>query len=127
MATRHEFLLGTWLEAAEEMGNNELERTICERNARTQITYWGPDDPGTELHDYAHREWSGLLRDFYRQRWQMFAREFSAQLDGKPAEEPNYFEFEKGWTEQRNTYPAEPTGDPAATAATMLSGSRSAH
>lgn len=70
---------------------------------------------------------TGLLHDFYLQRWQMFAREFSAQLDGKPAEEPNYFEFEKGWTEQRNTYPAEPTGDPAATAATMLSGSRAAH
>lgn len=127
LATRREFLLGNWLEAAEEMGKNELERTICERNARTQITYWGPDDPGTELHDYAHKEWSGLLHDFYLQRWQMFAREFSTQLDGKPAEEPNYFEFEKAWTEQRNTYPAEPTGDPAATAATMLSGSRAAH
>jgi hypothetical protein len=46
--------------------------------------------------DYAHKEWFGLLHDLYLQRWQTFAQEFSAQLDGKPAEEPNYFKFDKG-------------------------------
>ena len=37
-------------------------------------------------------------------------------------QEPNYLEFEKSWTEQRNTYPVEPTGDSASIAAAILSG-----
>ena len=71
--------------------------------------------------DYAHKEWSGLLHDSYRQRWQMFAQEFSAQFGWQAWRRARYFEFTKGWTEQRNMYPAEPTGDPVSTAAAMLS------
>ena len=95
LATRHEYLLGSWLEAAKEMGKDELEHAICERNARTQVTYWGPDNPATEVHDYAHKEWSGLLHDFYLLRWQMFVQEFSAQLDSKPSNSPTISSLRK--------------------------------
>jgi alpha-N-acetylglucosaminidase len=120
LASRSEFLLGNWLAAAKSMDHTKQEQILCEKNARTQITYWGPDSPGTDLHDYASKEWSGLLHDFYLPRWEMFIRDLGGQLEGKPAREPNYFEFEKGWTEQRNEYPSTPTGDPVATAAAML-------
>ncbi len=121
LGTRREFLLGYWLAEARAMAQSDEERVLDERNARTQITYWGPDDPATDLHDYASKEWSGLLRDFYLPRWEMFIRELDARSDGKPAAEINYFEFEKRWAEQRNEYPAAPSGDPVATAAIMLS------
>jgi alpha-N-acetylglucosaminidase len=127
LATRHEFLLGKWLAAAKNIGQTEQERILCEKNARTQITYWGPDNPGTDLHDYASKEWSGLLRDFYLPRWEMFIRNLSGQLDGKPAEEVNYFEFEKRWTEHLNEYPSTPSADPVATAAAMLAGTNRPH
>lgn len=116
LATRKEFLLGTWLAGATAMGHTEAERSICEKNARMQITYWGPDEPATDPHDYASKEWSGLLRDLYILRWDIFIRELQGRLKGKAATDINYFEFEKNWTQQRNAYPAVPSGDPVATA-----------
>ncbi len=121
LGTRREFLLGNWLAEAKGMATAEEEKTLFEKNARTQITYWGPDDPATELHDYANKEWSGLLRDFYLPRWDMFIRELNARLDGRMVQEPNYFAFEKEWTERRNAYPVAPSGDPVATALRVLS------
>jgi alpha-N-acetylglucosaminidase len=116
LGTRREFLLGNWLEQAKGRARTEDEKVLYEKNARTLITYWGPDDPATELHDYANKEWSGLLRDFYLPRWEMFIRNLSARLDGKPDQEPDYFVFEKQWTEQRQEYPAQPAEDPVSTA-----------
>jgi alpha-N-acetylglucosaminidase len=120
LGTRREFLLGTWLAAAIAMGHSDVERTLCERNARTQITYWGPDDPATDLHDYASKEWSGLLRDFYLARWELFVREVDGRWDQRNIENVNYFEFERKWTEQRNAYPKEPSGDPVEAAVHAL-------
>jgi alpha-N-acetylglucosaminidase len=67
-------------------------------------------------YDYAFKEWSDLLRDFYLVRWEMFIREMQGRLRGKGAAEINYFEFEKNWTLQRNAYPVVPSGDPVETA-----------
>jgi alpha-N-acetylglucosaminidase len=72
------------------------------------------------LHEYAHKEWSGLLRDFYLPRWEMFVQDLNDRLDGKPGREVNYFEFEKKWTEERKEYPAEPSGDPVKAAGEAL-------
>ena len=120
LSTRREFLLGTWLTEARAMGHDVAEKDLCERNARTQITYWGPDDPKTELHEYAHKEWSGLLRDFYLRRWEMFVAELRESLSGKPLVEPDYFAFEKKWTEERKAYPAVASGDPVEAAVKAL-------
>jgi alpha-N-acetylglucosaminidase len=122
VGTRREFLLGNWLAEAKGMATTKKEKTLFEKNARTQITYWGPDDPAAVAHDYAYKEWSGLLRDFYLPRWEMFIRELNARLDGGTAQEPNYFAFEKKWTEQHNAYPATPSGDPVAAAVRVLLG-----
>ncbi len=116
LATRKEFLLGNWLAQAKGLAGNEGEAALLEKNARAQITYWGPDDPKTDLHDYAHKEWSGLLADYYLPRWEMFIADLNARLRGTPSAHPDYFSFEKHWTEQRNPYPATPAGDPIETA-----------
>lgn len=112
LATRKEFLLGNWIAQAKAMAHGDAESALFERNARTLISYWGPDDPNTDVHDYANKEWSGLLRDYYLPRWEMFIRELSARLDGGAAEDPDYFNFERRWADQRNTFPATPKGDP---------------
>lgn len=121
VGTRREFLLGNWLAEAKGMATTKKEKTLFEKNARMQITYWGPDDTDTVARDYAYKEWSGLLQGFYLPRWEMFIRELNARLDGGTAQEPNYFAFEKKWTEQRNAYPATPSGDPVATALRVFS------
>jgi len=120
VSTRQEFLLGPWLVAANEMGHTAGEKSLCERNARTQITYWGPDNPAADARDYAGKEWSGLLRDFYLARWELFVRDRDRGFDEPRVGKINFFEFEKGWTEQRSVYPTEPTGDPVEAAVKAL-------
>lgn len=95
------------------MGHDITEKDLCERNARRQITYWGPDDAKTELHEYGHKEWSGLLRDFYLPRWEMFVAVLRESMNGKPFVDPDYFALEKEWAEDHKTYQAEASGDPS--------------
>lgn len=71
LGMRPEFKLGTWINRARELGNTPEEKALYEWNARVQITTWGnriAADKGG-LRDYAHREWNGLLKDFYYMRW----------------------------------------------------------
>ena len=71
LAARPEFKVGTWIEKARNLGTTPEEKDLYEWNARVQVTTWGnrvaADEGG--LRDYAHKEWNGLLRDFYYNRW----------------------------------------------------------
>ncbi|PSL47836.1 alpha-N-acetylglucosaminidase [Chitinophaga niastensis] len=91
------FRLDTWLKAAQHLGKTPAEKILLEKNARTQITYWGPDNPDTDLHEYANKEWSGLMRNYYIPRWKMFIAALTAQLEGKEFKQPDFFAWEKNW------------------------------
>jgi len=119
VGTRKEFLLGRWLADARRWGTSPQEKQLNEWNARTIITLWGPRD--SDLHEYANKQWSGLLTDFYLPRWQMyFDRLDSALASGKSfdasAWEQTAREWEEQWTHRNNPYPTEPRGDSVATA-----------
>ena len=66
LATRREFLLGAWLSDAKRWGTTDEERRLMEWNARGIITLWGGRD--SLLHEYAQRQWAGLIQGFYRVR-----------------------------------------------------------
>jgi alpha-N-acetylglucosaminidase len=70
LATRRDFLTGPWIAGARRWGNTPSEKALYERNARDLVTLWG--DANSPLHEYANRQWSGLLNDFYKKRWQQF-------------------------------------------------------
>lgn len=119
LATRREFLLGDWLEQAKRWGLTEEERRHYEWNARNQITLWGPADSG--LHDYASKQWSGLLRDFYRKRWERFLQTLDQCLEKNQPLDAAAFDreirtWEEQWTHDTTVYPATPQGDPVAVA-----------
>ena len=40
--------------------------------AKTLITLWGDVDGDSFLYDYAWREWSGLIKEYYKVRWEKF-------------------------------------------------------
>jgi alpha-N-acetylglucosaminidase len=70
-----------------------------------QITYWGPDNPSTDLHEYSNKEWSGLMLHFYLPRWEKFVAESLASLKGeKITASFNYFSFEQNWANQPDLY-----------------------
>ncbi|HSC37410.1 MAG TPA: alpha-N-acetylglucosaminidase, partial [Chitinophagaceae bacterium] len=83
LGTRKDFLLGPWLASARKWGTTEKEKALYERNARDLITLWG--DANSPLHEYSCRQWSGLLNDFYKPRWeQFFAAAGRALKTGQP-------------------------------------------
>jgi len=72
--TRREFMVGTWIENAKALGHTASEKDKMEENARLLVTTWGRRTASEEggLRDYSHREWAGMLKDFYRPRWEMW-------------------------------------------------------
>ncbi len=95
-------MLGKWIADARARGTNENEKDLFEYNVRTQITTWAFKD--SNLHDYSHREWSGLLTDFYKPRWKMFFDHLTQKMNGGNPQEPDYYLFEETWTKQTNKF-----------------------
>lgn len=114
LATRPEFKVGRWLESARNLGSTEEEKDWYEWNARVQITTWGnrvaADDGG--LHDYAHREWNGLLRDFYYLRWKTWLDEQLKSFEGGQPKAIDFYALEESWTLKHNSYASEAEGNP---------------
>ena len=141
LGSRPEFRLGSWTEAARNLGNTPEEKDLYEWNARVQITTWGnrtcADDGG--LRDYANKEWNGLLRDFYYPRWATYFDALEAQMEhhSKPDYDelgsgPNsnktatelfamalpsgpvidWYALEEPWTLRKGGYTSTPEGDP---------------
>lgn len=99
LITSKYFSLSRWLQQAKDFGRTPAEISISLKNAKTQITYWGPDNPTTDLHDYAHKEWGGLLSSLYLERWKAFAGEMIKRMSGEPAHTVDYFGMEKQWSD----------------------------
>ncbi len=114
LGTRPEFLLGRWLEDAKRWAVTDEDRRLYEWNARNQITLWGPAD--SVLHDYAAKQWSGLMGGFYAPRWRQFIERTGAALEaGEPFDQEAFDRdmqvWEEKWTHGTELYASEPQGD----------------
>jgi len=119
LATRKDFLLGRWLNSAKRLGSTDKERKLFERNARDLITLWLDKD--CNIHEYACKEWSGMLKGFYKPRWEKFFEEVHSQI--KKGQQINQEQFENNikvwewqWVNGNEQYPEKPVGDPVQTA-----------
>ena len=105
-----------------------------------QITTWGnrycADTGG--LRDYAHKEWQGLLKDYYYPRWKAYFDALEAQMTAQMGPQPDllgggpnanktsaelfamalpqevkidWYAMEEPWTLKQNVYSAEPEGN----------------
>ena len=114
LGTRQEFLLGHWIEEARNLGKTAEEKDLYEWNARVQITTWGnricADNGG--LHDYGHKEWQGLLKDFYYLRWSTFMKSLASQLSLQDTPRIDWYGLEESWTLQKNPYSSKAEGSP---------------
>lgn len=113
LAAREEFRLGRWLEAARGLGATDTERDHMEWNARVQITTWGDRAcaDGGGLHDYAHKEWNGLLGSLYLDRWRAWVREMQARMRGEAPQEIDFYAMEEEWTRRTGGYAPAAEGD----------------
>lgn len=123
LATRSEFRVGRWINQARSLGNTPKEKDLYEWNARVQITTWGnrtcADEGG--LRDYAHKEWNGILKDFYYKRWEAWWKMLQGVLDGGEMQEIDWYAIEEPWTLQHNPYKTEAEGDCIDTAREVFS------
>ena len=107
LSTRKEFSVSSWLTAARSLGNTDAEKKLYEWNASALITVWGDSIASNQggLHDYSHREWSGLLKDLYYLRWKTFFEQKQQELEGKASGEViNFYGMEKAWAEKAHEY-----------------------
>ena len=124
LSTRTEFLLGRWLRDARRWGDSPDEHAGAEWNARMLVTTW--NDRIGNLNDYSAREWAGLMRSFYGERWSLFLSELMRTIEaGEPFRpEPirdRIARWELEWTRHSNSFPACPAGDEIETARSLLS------
>ncbi len=119
LGTRKDFMLGPWVADARKWGNNEAEKALYEMNAKDLITLWG--DAKNPLHEYACRQWNGLLNDFYKPRWlQFFALVEKSLTQNQPVDlkkfDDQISQWEWKWVNTRKDYELKPIGSPIQTA-----------
>lgn len=119
LATNSNFMLGRWTQMARGIADEISGTTNADKdwlefdNARTLITTWGAqgNSEGGGLRDYSYRQWSGMLRDYYRKRWEMFFAGNSV----------NWFSHDWAWAHNKSySYTASPKGDTHAIAEKLL-------
>ncbi|MDY5813358.1 MAG: alpha-N-acetylglucosaminidase [Bacteroides sp.] len=119
LSTRSEFKVGSWINRARSLGQTENESDLYDWNARVLISSWGNREAADqgELHDYAHKEWSGLLKDLYYVRWKQWIECKQAQLAGAHSSPIDFYALEERWaTDQRHRYSDRPVGNVIETA-----------
>lgn len=99
LSSRPEFCLDTWLNQAASLGTTDAEKAHYVWNAKVQITTWGnrvaADEGG--LRDYAHREWSGLLKEFYAMRWKHYIDMVLKYWNKESMPVIDFYSLEESW------------------------------
>lgn len=119
LATRRDFLLGRWINSARANGITQQEKDLYEFNARDLITLWG--DKESPLHEYSNRQWAGLIKGFYKPRWEMFFADIDRSLADDSAFDNKAFEkkvkdWEWAWVNNHDKYSDQAIGDPVGVA-----------
>ncbi|MBK0379695.1 alpha-N-acetylglucosaminidase [Mucilaginibacter segetis] len=107
LGTRKDFLLGKWLNDARKWGATPDEKDLFEKNARDLITLWG--DEKATLHEYASKQWAGMISGFYKPRWEQYFKYVNAQMALQKPIDQKQFEtdithWEWNWVNSHETY-----------------------
>ena len=114
LASNEWFLLGRWLERTRPWAADATEAAVLEYDARSILTSWGERTASQAggLHDYANRDWAGLVGGYYKARWQRFFDTLEESLATHAAPVPiDWFAVADAWNRGRERYPTEPAGD----------------
>lgn len=82
------FRLDRWLDFAKKAARSDRQLEQYLTNARRIVTIWGPP-----VDDYSARIWSGLIKDYYLERWN---HSYELRNFGQPFD---MVEWERSWVE----------------------------
>ncbi|CAE7860256.1 NAGLU [Symbiodinium sp. KB8] len=117
LSTDENFLLGRWLAWAEHWAHTDSDRKLLLFNARNQLTLWGPTG---QILDYATKSWGGLVKGFFRPRWELFCKKVVEAAQGgrswTSADQDAFnsevlAKVELPWQTSAEMYPSKPTRD----------------
>lgn len=97
--TDENFTFEKWLKSAKAWGKITGALDAMAFDARSQVTVWGIQ---SDLDDYAAKAWSGLVKSYYGERWQIFvdalvdAKKQKTDLD-EAAVQKRIRDFEVSW------------------------------
>lgn len=95
LACRPEFCVSKWIQQARDADVDTATKRLFEHDARALITTWG--DGNHTILDYGHREWNGLLKEYYYPRWVLFFHWLEQTTRGEKLPEPDYSDVESEW------------------------------
>lgn len=70
VSTRPEYSFDKWVSDSHRFAASDAPESYFEKNAKVLVTTWGPK--GNVVTDYAARDWSGLIKQYYLPRWEKF-------------------------------------------------------
>lgn len=106
LATNVDFMLGSYVERAEAQNSG-----IGRYDLQNLLTTWGTR-ASFSLHDYANREWQGLVGDFYASRWEQYFDTLRPVIETGATPAPiDWFVVDEQWATGDHGYPTEPEGD----------------
>jgi len=120
LSTQRDFLVGVWLERVRGWASTPEELRRLDYDARSILTTWGERkaSEGAELHDYGNKDWAGLTRDYYMQRWKVYFAALDDELrTGEAAKPIDWFALGEQWNRGKQRYATRPQGDSYALAA----------
>ena len=116
LATDINFMFGVLLEEAKKTGGAVIERFFSflflflqkqgtEFQVRNINTMWGD---GVILNDYASKQMSGMVKDYYKQRWKLYLSKIE-KLEANYVQE--VYEMEVAFANHSKREQIRPTGD----------------
>jgi alpha-N-acetylglucosaminidase len=114
LSTNRAFLVGTWLARVPAWASTADERVRLDYDARSLLTTWGDRkaSEGADLHDYGNKDWAGLTRDYYRNRWKVYFDALDAELrTGVLAKPIDWFALGDAWNHGQQHYPTQARGN----------------
>jgi alpha-N-acetylglucosaminidase len=112
LSTNEHFLLGRWLSYVPAWSGSPADLAQIEYDAHSILTTWGDRTASNELHEYANRDWAGLVSDYYAPRWKLYFDSLEQALNTGAQPKPiDWFAFGDTWNRSTKHYSTEPVGD----------------
>ena len=99
--------------------SSPAELKLLNYDARSILTTWG-DRKASEagLHEYANRDYAGLISTYYAPRWRLYFQSLLHSLDAQQSHSPDaqspidWYAFGDHWNRTQTTFTPNPTGNP---------------
>ncbi len=112
LSSQESFMVGPWVGRAMAQGRTQQEMNYYRQQALELISTWGDRTASNTggLHDYSFREWAGVLKDLYYQRWKSYF-DYAKTYKELPLDY-DFWDMEAAWAASDNPYNLRPSTDP---------------